>query len=1230
MNWVPTVLMLMTIVLLTVQGIVLLSRGRRSFYPHDSNTPTPHTFLVGLLNVFLALFALTAFFLFASGALILSPEYGVLFAQGSLAWLWAMAIIAGVTVGFAWLLHRIRVMFRLRSSRFALIVGGCVVTLITIWRATLLNVEEPAEFRIRCMDLWSYFFLAWVVALLTLWILIVVYKSSMPWRRRLLGVVFALSLCGLVATFHATVGLAFADSWTLPLWRVTVWIGVPWVMGVLTWSSLTKRRPNWPKGLPHVLCAVAVAAGVYSAFEWTKYADGLESWTKISSVLYGCIALWGIWGILLSVLPLVDWYRLAAAAVICEQRPSTLRETLRELPEVIHDALKSAPDIGSPGRSDDIVALVCFGIMAGSIIDLSHSARLDPIWDLAALIASWLVISEILAVYPLYTFIRGRLWLMREDEHYLKTLAKSLWAGLAWVLTPIRWLFTADTWKGAVAKIALFLMIVIGVSELPNAGKTVVLSFSSTDLDNKAQDTDKGASEGKDLSKEMGRLVSERVVNTIGVVGRDIRPSLLVADTDGKVAWIPTSSDTTSNMQASFANSSFQIPGTTTTIPLSGVVTSVQELARWLMNVRQISGSVQKQGSRYVLLASSSTGDTWRVEETLAPSEAVSATSNPPKKIQGATAGERGVKPQPLPASPVAKSSKAEVANAANRTASAQPPAGAPTPLAAIEELADNLAHNIIASDMRLQGYGITSVPAAMADFSAGVSEWRAFEVSEDEKALTQSIIHFHNAVDKDPQFGLAYYRLGQAYLSDGQPRAAADAFRESVRTNPGFVAGHIALAETLYYLPDYYYPTPAAKDPGNRVKIYTTQSRQRDLYEARQELETVIRELQPSLTVTWRAAAYLGLCRDAYERNELSPSQSSRYVAFFYCRRAEYLYSRLPAAVRSDSRIKSKEVLLLANLGEMLNPFDEFEQGSEISDRIDPRSEDWLCDPNAVYESFAGKAVMPYNTYLKASQRYYELALAKAPDDPYIRCKYARVLAVHRNDDQMKELVKDEKAHLSMAEGLTQEGAYADALSEVTRAIELAPYDVEALNTYAYFTWRWYWSSVREGTPGPSRYHLRIAAYYADRAVQITEDKGPRKDHGVYQSTLGEVLFATGDFDLAYRTLREIFYHDPVANEDPRGSDVSEQAIYDEIRWDLAQAAICASAKNGSQSARRSQAIDLLGAIRQHEKAREDQRFSGMLEVPGLQDNCSTFRTGAMLAQRAPLMREVQYVPAD
>ena len=199
----------------------------------------------------------------------------------------------------------------------------------------------------------------------------------------------------------------------------------------------------------------------------------------------------------------------------------------------------------------------------------------------------------------------------------------------------------------------------------------------------------------------------------------------------------------------------------------------------------------------------------------------------------------------------------------------------------------------------------------------------------------------------------------------------------------------------------------------------------------------------------------------------------------------------------------------------------------------------------------------MPYNAYLQASQRHYELALSKAPGDAYLRCKYARVLIIHGNYEQMKGLINDEQAHLQLAGRLQKKAAdayeagrgesivvakankarkpeqtkvaidaarnklylaktaYADALNEVGRAIDLAPFDASARNRYAYYTWQWYWGALRfdswgrywdaalltslGGTPGPNQDHRDIAMDSAKWAVHITEDKGPRSSHGTY-----------------------------------------------------------------------------------------------------------------------------------
>src|SRR5271166_879682 len=299
MDWVPTALMLMAIVLLVVQGLVLLSKGRyktvNSHHPHSHK----QNFLAGALNVALALFAFAAFSLFASGALILSPEYGILLAQGRLAWLWTIATVTGIPVGIAAVLHVVRKASSLRSSQTWLIAGGLGTAAVTLLRVRVLNPDDHSAFQIRCSDLWSYFFLAWIVALLALWVLIVIHqkRSQLLWYQRSVGVAFALALCGLTATFHASVGFHFEDPWTLRLWRVTVWLVLPFVMSAVTWICFSKRQPQLGRGILASVSAVAGAAGVFSAYEWTAYVDGLQSWTTVSGAVTTCVAIWGAWAL---------------------------------------------------------------------------------------------------------------------------------------------------------------------------------------------------------------------------------------------------------------------------------------------------------------------------------------------------------------------------------------------------------------------------------------------------------------------------------------------------------------------------------------------------------------------------------------------------------------------------------------------------------------------------------------------------------------------------------------------------------------------------------------------------------------------------------------------------------------------------------------------------------------------------------------------------------------------
>jgi len=197
-----------------------------------------------------------------------------------------------------------------------------------------------------------------------------------------------------------------------------------------------------------------------------------------------------------------------------------------------------------------------------------------------------------------------------------------------------------------------------------------------------------------------------------------------------------------------------------------------------------------------------------------------------------------------------------------------------------------------------------------------------------------------------------------------------------------------------------------------------------------------------------------------------------------------------------------------------------------------------------------------------------------------------------------VNELDKDERAHLTLSEKLIgeAEGAadstrsdrlYSMALEECDKAIGLARYDAGALNSCGYLPWQWYWSWIRgESAEGPTSAALGTAVDRAKTAVRLTEDKGSFRDHQVYESTLGEVQLASGQFDGALKTLEGI-------------QNLGKQALFDEIRWDLAQASVCASSKNDKQ------ATEELKVIRDHENAREDQRFFGETTIEELKSNC-------------------------
>jgi tetratricopeptide (TPR) repeat protein len=1103
----------MAIFLLTVQSILLFARRKQATGAGTGQENQKHIQYASVLNFLLALAALFAFILFSSGALILSPEYGILIAQGTFAWIWTRATIIGVSVGMGLLLHATRRAQGCQANRlFWLVLCGLFVGVLTAFRLRLLNSQASSDiFRIRFIDMWNYVFLAWIVVVLSDWFLT---KLKVTGRlQRISSAALLLTCCGLLVTQHARAQFIYSDPWTLPLWTITALLGAPMVMFLLTWISFSKRLRS--RTLAIACSVLPTIAGFWAVLLWTGLTPA--AWTpRVGVPVVWSSVVWTVWAVVLLLATIPRSYR-------------SFREKKLDLPE-----------IGGPGRTDDAVALIAFATMIYGIFDMCHSTRLDPVWDLTAVLLSWVVLTEIISGFPLWKARSGLVQEIRNSEAPVRTLVRKFGNLLSNVVAPVKQAVATRTASGVILTVVVVCAVLVAISEIPNVGKTIVLPFSSVGL--------------SDPDKNLGQLVSDRVVNTIGLVGQEIRPDLLVASPREKqTSWVPASSDQAADVQAAVASNNLQIPGTSVSIPLGFLVTPIQKPMRWLLGVRVIRGSVQKDGDRYVLLASSSNGQTWSVTE-------------PPDN---------------------------------------SPPESKPSGDAVIGKLADTLAYKIISSDPTLTKLGMASSWDALTPFRDGLAEWAVFEKKQEYDALATALENFRTAVKYDPNFALAHYRLGQALLQDGQPQAAVDSFRDSLRENPSFVAGHIALAETLYYFDSYFYPPPAVFSEQVTSSDEEILARRR---EARRLLQRVIRELKSDASVSDRAAAYVGLCRDALQRSSARQAQPGepmlrqQYVAFFYCKRAEYLYSRLPSSLRAEVGVKHNEVWLLDELGLILSSA----SGLNTTPSVNKDKPIWLCDPDPGYPPISDTSRS--NTYMQAAQKYFQQALEKQPEDPYIQCSYASVSLALGDKEPMRRLNNSDSAHLALAERLEDKAKdtaddekYRLALSEYKRTIDLSPSNVDALNDYAYVVWEWYLKSPDE----VDRSERENAQRYAVKAARLTEERGSHAIHAMVQSTLGEVELARGQPRAAMQTLDEVL---PSAGKNV-SSESCSHAVFDEIRLDLALACVCASHNDPrSKEKLRQRANDLLKQIDDHESRRETRRFSTQLQIAELDRVCTQF----------------------
>jgi tetratricopeptide (TPR) repeat protein len=514
-------------------------------------------------------------------------------------------------------------------------------------------------------------------------------------------------------------------------------------------------------------------------------------------------------------------------------------------------------------------------------------------------------------------------------------------------------------------------------------------------------------------------------------------------------------------------------------------------------------------------------------------------------------------------------------------------PKQTPSPQDAATVLADRLAFEIISRDPGLSKVGMTRSWFAFEEFRRGLLKWKEYEAGMFD-SLTEAIEHFRKAVHRDAGFALAHYRLGLALRADGQPARGVEALRGALQAQADFVPGHTALAFTLAYFENYYYLAPAALQPRDRPSEATSQARSR---EARNLWQQVLLFSPSLVSLHDRASAYYGLCESALDAREYS-------LAYFYCKRAEQAYGKLPADLRKAVQVQQTQAAVLNTIGIAL-------MRRKMTEVVNPEAK-WSCSPGAVEslkygpEGLAVRYKQWETPYRKAALRYFQRALALVPDDSIIQCNAALNSLLLGDSRPMDALNLQAATHRTLgdsfrqnAKGLSWDASAPNyfhlAIQEFERAIALDPADVDSLNGYAYTFWQWRYNFPSEQSPkGPGPAIAHQAEQHARQAVRLAEGKASLATEVMVRSTLGEVLLA------------QARPHEAIEVLETARATLPKHALFDEIRWDLAQAYLCAK-ENDVRLSRldehvrlfRNQAIPLLGQIEESERKREVQPFS-------------------------------------
>lgn len=897
-----------------------------------------------------------------------------------------------------------------------------------------LNLADPESLHVFTYDLWWPALLIWVAFCISE--VTTVLLDITDRQGRLWAVLFLPFVLANVAVHRSQMGRWYADSRSLTIWYVILVVTTTLSLGLGTRIFVSRKASEQRRSrqlLNRWVPALVAGIGLASSLVWIRQNNKLP-WS---------LRPWFVWTVWVTVLLLLNLARLVAMA----------RADVAELPW-----------LRRPRPMADFTILLAMAALVAGLADLFHYGSLDPVWDLAGLIVVFVILVELLGGSPLRLVVE-RPWLKEILAaeapliELLKSAQKQLVALLKGIGNAVKNAFSKPTLSGFV-KVILGLIVLSIIAQIPNRGKTVVQSFQPLGLAD------------KDDNKDVGRQISNRVVNTLGLLRQELKPSMTTLRVPGnqkqkaEIRTLDTGEDT-SNLEAS-VKGDFNIPGTSFSLPLSWITDQLQAPFNWALGVRVVHGSVQpKPGGGLLVLARSTGGETWRAPASLESPAIAPSTSDAGAARSAAAAGavDSGAAAKGTAAAKTAAATKPEDANAApspqatekpttppaGQSAAASPSNAAPakevaapdqselpcsmtfsasvrpgTPVQ-VAELGDEIAYKLVASDPNLTSAGMATSWEAIPCFRRGLKAWNAYNMSRDPADLADAIAMFRQAIKIDLNFPWAHYYLGLALRADEQPGTAIAEFRTCLQSNPNFHRAAKALAETLYFFDEYSPvppaeltsadtgPTGAESTPGQDVLDTANQSRIREATQWRQHM---VQSPTWQLPEADRAAAYSGLSRAAEDASHQAEPQRESYLAYFYAKRAQHIFANLPSTAVPDPESRTAESYLLANLGVLLE-----NSGTPVSGAPSSVPE-WQCSSYAIsaddvdaYGKVTHYRLLSTPAYVKAASKYYMRALAIQPQNPAIACLAATNSFILGDHQPMSNLEKDAGAHIQLAD---------------------------------------------------------------------------------------------------------------------------------------------------------------------------------------------------------------------